>query len=219
MIDYLKQNHLSLLIVGYLVLMTMLGGGDAVGSHTAITSITNPWVFNQAGQAIDYRFEGDTDANLLFTDASTDRVGISTSSPYGLLDVDGEAYVDDLVYGSGSLATTSNAAGTFTAAQVCDNSLIVVSLEIGSVTLTFPTAAQLFADCLPHVGNTTDLIMRNASTTGTAIITIADGANCVHTEGEGLTTVIDVTEWAHIKMMNIDDTNCMLDVEIRQDGD
>jgi hypothetical protein len=38
-------------------------------------------VFNDAGADVDFRVEGDTDANLLFVDASTDRVGIGTSSP------------------------------------------------------------------------------------------------------------------------------------------
>jgi len=39
------------------------------------------FVFNEAGADRDARFEGDTDANLLFLDASTDRVGIGTSLP------------------------------------------------------------------------------------------------------------------------------------------
>jgi hypothetical protein len=38
-------------------------------------------VFNDAGADVDFRVEGDTDANLLFVDASTDRVGIGTDTP------------------------------------------------------------------------------------------------------------------------------------------
>jgi hypothetical protein len=38
-------------------------------------------VFNEDGYDYDFRFEGDTDANLLFLDASTDRVGIGTATP------------------------------------------------------------------------------------------------------------------------------------------
>jgi len=44
-------------------------------------------VFNDAGNDIDFRVEGDTNANLLFIDASTDRVGIGTSSPTEVLTV------------------------------------------------------------------------------------------------------------------------------------
>jgi len=38
-------------------------------------------VFNDAGANVDFRVEGDTEANLLFVDASADAVGIGTSSP------------------------------------------------------------------------------------------------------------------------------------------
>lgn len=38
-------------------------------------------VFNENGQNIDLRVEGDTDPNLLFTDAGADRVGVGTSTP------------------------------------------------------------------------------------------------------------------------------------------
>ncbi len=37
--------------------------------------------FNEAGLDADFRFEGDTEANLLFLDASTDLVGIGTAAP------------------------------------------------------------------------------------------------------------------------------------------
>lgn len=47
------------------------------------------FVFNESGADKDARFEGDTDANLLFLDASTDRVGIGTSTPGAKLEVDG----------------------------------------------------------------------------------------------------------------------------------
>ena len=46
-------------------------------------------VLNQAGADIDFRVEGDTDVNLLFVDASTDRVGVGTSSPSSTLHVNG----------------------------------------------------------------------------------------------------------------------------------
>jgi hypothetical protein len=38
-------------------------------------------VFNDGGGDVDFRVEGDTDANLLFVDASADRIGINKSAP------------------------------------------------------------------------------------------------------------------------------------------
>ena len=48
---------------------------------------TNEVVVNDPGNSIDFRVEGDTDANLLFVDASTDRIGIGTNGPQALVDV------------------------------------------------------------------------------------------------------------------------------------
>jgi len=56
-------------------------------------------VFNDAGNNYDFRVEGDTNANLLFVDASADAVGIGTSSPGSLLQV-----------GTGALSSTNIAA-------------------------------------------------------------------------------------------------------------
>lgn len=49
------------------------------------------FVFNESGADKDARFEGDTDANLLFLDASTDRIGIGTATPAAKLAIDAGA--------------------------------------------------------------------------------------------------------------------------------
>ncbi|MFQ5492568.1 MAG: hypothetical protein ACE5DX_00190 [Candidatus Dojkabacteria bacterium] len=45
------------------------------------------FVFNQAGDAVDFVIEGDTDANLITADGSTDRVGIGVAVPDAFFDV------------------------------------------------------------------------------------------------------------------------------------
>jgi hypothetical protein len=62
------------------------GSSAAAGSFTSL-STSGAVVFNDAGADVDFRVEGDTDANLLFVDASTDRVGIGTSTPTSKLEV------------------------------------------------------------------------------------------------------------------------------------
>jgi hypothetical protein len=79
-------------------------------------------VFNDAGANVDFRVEGDTDANLLFVDASADAVGIGTSSPVRKFHVnsgtanavsvfestDATAYIQFLdPAGSGAIGTTA----------------------------------------------------------------------------------------------------------------
>ena len=58
------------------------------GAFTTLTA-SGAVTFNDAGGDVDFRVEGDTDANLLFVDASADRMGIGTSSPSQKLDVNG----------------------------------------------------------------------------------------------------------------------------------
>ena len=54
--------------------------GNQAGSFTTLNT-SGQVVFNDAGADVDFRVEGDTDANLLFVDASTDRVGVGTNTP------------------------------------------------------------------------------------------------------------------------------------------
>lgn len=52
----------------------------ATGSFTTLNT-SGQVVFNDAGADVDFRVEGDTNANLLFVDASADAVGIGTNAP------------------------------------------------------------------------------------------------------------------------------------------
>jgi hypothetical protein len=58
--------------------VTVLTAGTA---NVTTLNTSGQVVFNDAGADVDFRVEGDTDANLLFVDASADTVGIGTSSP------------------------------------------------------------------------------------------------------------------------------------------
>jgi len=58
---------------------------------------TSEVVFNDAGNDIDFRVEGDTNANLLFVDASTDRVGIGTSTVDELLHLKGASAANTIL--------------------------------------------------------------------------------------------------------------------------
>ena len=45
-------------------------------------------IFNEDGADVDFRIEGDTEANLFYVDAGNDRVGIGQSAPEGLLHIE-----------------------------------------------------------------------------------------------------------------------------------
>jgi len=58
-----------------------------VGGQNKLRFNSTGTILNDAGLALDFRVEGDTDANLLFVDGSADSVGIGTASPAHKLDV------------------------------------------------------------------------------------------------------------------------------------
>jgi hypothetical protein len=67
---------------------TAIGGSTpAAGSFTTLNT-SGAVVFNDAGADVDFRVEGDTDANLLFVDAGNDRVGIGVSTPQNKFQID-----------------------------------------------------------------------------------------------------------------------------------
>lgn len=78
-----------------------LGVGAYTTPPVTIDSSGN-FIFNEAGADRDARFEGDTNPNLLFIDASTDRVGIGTNTPSTRFHVVG----DQTISGGGMLVVT-----------------------------------------------------------------------------------------------------------------
>lgn len=78
------------------------GTGTSVGLNvgtgktlkvTGTADLDTAVTINESGADKDFRVEGDTDANLLFTDASTDRVGIGTNTPSAKFAVVGDQHI------------------------------------------------------------------------------------------------------------------------------
>jgi hypothetical protein len=92
------QDSSSVTVTGGSINGTTVGASTAsTGKFTTLDATGNTnldggsFVFNDSGADKDFRIEGDTDANLFFTDASTDRIGIGTSSPATKLEVVGSS--------------------------------------------------------------------------------------------------------------------------------
>lgn len=88
-------------------------------------------VFNEGGGNLDHRIEGDTDQNLVFVDASTDRVGIGTATPAQKIDVVGNILASGTIIGS-------NLSGTNTGDQ--DLSAYVLKALYDAHTVLFATS-------------------------------------------------------------------------------
>ena len=129
-------------------------------------------VFNDAGADVDQRIEGDTDANLVFVDASTDRVGIGTATPTSKLQV------------NGSFALTAPVTVT-TNYTVAADVTFIRSDRGTSNTITLPTAATSTGRILmistiqpfPVISASSNVVPREGGSAGTAILpTGSDGA-------------------------------------------
>jgi len=93
---------------------------------------TTNLVINEIGAVFNVRIEGDTDANLFFTDATNDKVGIGTNSPAEKLDVVGKIKVsDNIVIG------TSGKGIDFSATSGTGTSELLADYEEGTFTPTF----------------------------------------------------------------------------------
>ena len=106
-------------------------GADTVGVSTGgsekVSVGASAVVVNDGGADVDFRVEGDTDANLLFVDASADAVGIGTSAPDSKLDITGADNTGGtlasrvyslnrtafLGFGFNTISANSNASGLF----------------------------------------------------------------------------------------------------------
>jgi len=156
---------------------------DATNSMGALTAAGNisfdggTFVFNESGADRDARFEGDTDANLLFTDASTDRVGIGTATPVSKLEVIGAvqarpAATQDAVSLAGRAGGTSGYAATITTATLAANVTHTLPATTGTLATTANTSQTFagpvtFSNTLTASATTQNIAIGTSQTTGT----------------------------------------------------
>lgn len=219
--ETLKNQWVGIIAIVFLgIAMLFGGGGDSIvpglGSHTEVTSITNPIVFNQNGEDIDYRFEGDSDTALLVTDASTDRVGISVLAPTDTLDVDGTADVSGtttvgrFTQGGGTVTLTDASGGAFTLtqAQMFSN---VISFAAGGagqgvITLTFP-ASSTMTTIMPNSGDSASWLYSATLLDAATTTTFVSGAGMTIKEPTGGNIVVAGAEQAMIQCWRLPDTD------------
>lgn len=121
----------SALVVGF-VFVTFSGspdtviGGNTGGSGNA-SGLSQGLSVNESGNDNDSRIQGDTDADLFFVNAGTDRVGISTNAPSYALDVAGTFGAS----GAATLSTTTT--GSLT---VGGDACTLTDADGGAVSLT-----------------------------------------------------------------------------------
>jgi len=95
--------------------MTMNASGELTQTNGATFSSTlavagnvslngGTFIFNESSADVDFRFEGNGDANLLYGDAGNDRVAVGTSTPTNLLHVEDDTATSTVTVSSGGSA-------------------------------------------------------------------------------------------------------------------
>ncbi len=116
-------------------------------------------VFNENGTSTgDVRIEGDTDANLLFTDASADSVGIKTSTPNSRLQVNGSLSLPIVSKSADYTATIDDYTIVFTASATlnlptsvgCNGRVYVVKSGSGVTVTIDPNGTETIDGNLTH---------------------------------------------------------------------
>ena len=105
---------------------------------------TTNLVINEIGAVFNVRIEGDTDANLFYTDATNSRIGVGTVSPAAKLDVVGTVGISSTTTLSGLTASTALAlnaskevvsvTNTGTTNNVLSNSPTLLSPQVTTTT-------------------------------------------------------------------------------------
>lgn len=156
---------------------------------TGTCNLDTAVTINDSGADKDTRVEGDTDANLVFVDASTDRVGIGTSTPSVKFEVNG-AIKDSLgairaIPQSGSAKTTSYTLATTDIGEF---------VEVGaSGSITIPNSTFAAGDVVSIFNNTSGAITITCSITTAYIAgTDADKAT-VSLATRGVATVLFIS--------------------------
>ena len=141
-----------------------------------LANLNSPVVINPVGADQDTRIAGDNDANLLYTDAGTDKVGVGTSTPTEKLDVYGNLAITNgylrlsstpqALTGSGSLVVNTTAAVTYVTTT-------------GSATLSLGDGVQGQEKTITMITDGGDAVLTPSSTAGVTTITINDVGDTV----------------------------------------
>ncbi len=96
-------------------------GGTSAGAADILLNADGSAIFNEQSAAVDFRVEGDGDANLIIADGSTDRVGIGVAAPTTKLDVNGT--VNATAFTGDASGLTGLEAGDISAGTLADGRL------------------------------------------------------------------------------------------------
>ena len=123
-------------VAGADILLILQGGANKkVTAANLFNKINTPVHINESQGDRDTRISGVSDANLVFVDASTSRIGIGTNTPIDKLDVEGGLNIQGVQ--SNESFNVQTVAGTI---SIITDTTIVNT--ISNITVTLPSSAR-----------------------------------------------------------------------------
>lgn len=110
--------------------------------------------------------------------------------------ITGESQLRSLVSGDADGALpgiTTSTVGAVTAAVLCDNSIVDITLPASDKNITFPSSTALTSDCLDTLGDIRRLVIHNASTSGNFTLVLSDSSSTIRTLTIGTSTPSNAT--------------------------
>ena len=178
-------------------LFTLVQGGSnkKITITNFLANLNSAVIVNSNGADQDTRIAGDTDNNLLFTDASADKVGIGTSTPAEKLDVAGNLAISNgyLTFSQTPQAATGSAAASLSTAitnftlSSGGDTLSLAAGSTGQVKIinVIAGAGSVSINVATRVGFTTV----NSSTVGASITLLALASGWIILSARGMTIV------------------------------
>lgn len=163
--DYLKQNHLSILIIVFLV-VSLFSGGAKFGAVWNLTTNTNPQLFSSTLNA---------SSTLQVTGATTLYSSLTATNGAAALattTINGLATYSPVVV---STTTTGGTAATLSEANLLNGQFYSVAIsQAADFTYTLPASTTL-TTFLANIGESTDICFYNSTTTAEMDLIFAAG--------------------------------------------
>ncbi len=190
MYDYIKQNHLGLVIILFLIFSSFGSGVGAINRDT--TTITNPFDFTQGMTSTVATFTGTITAVAANLSGALDVIGALT--------VGGTTVVDEFTQGGLILATSTDATATvLRAADLLTYSGWKVTVNLTDLTYTFPASSTLSA-LVPTAGDSRTWMIHNATTTTAIDVIFAAGTGSEIKGAGGAALTIDESSFGTITL-------------------
>ena len=145
--------------------------GIGTDAPDALLDVRGAAIFNQDGDDVDFRIEGDGDPNLFFVNAGDDEIGIGTQTADGLVHIHAGT--------AGSVAAGSTACNLVVENNAAGG-ISILTPDAAAGSLAFGAPSDALGAEIKHTQSTTTMEVGTKESGGILKLNTADGTNAVY---------------------------------------